>query len=207
MAITTQDIRKAATDTAYAAAGAADLAAEKLGQVVAEAPGRLEQLRKTDPKELGGRVSKQAKDAQAQVTAKVGELVGSLDGDLKKLGQTAQDLALQGVGQAVGLAARGGETFEKLAERGREAVRVWRGEEPAEVAEIPVATEPSDKPEEKAEAQAEEKAEKSGKAEKTEAKDGVKDEAEDDAKPAARKSGTRRTTAKKSDSAGATSDA
>ncbi|MBC2875026.1 MULTISPECIES: hypothetical protein [Streptomyces] len=185
MAITTQDIRKAATDTAYAAAGAADLAAEKLGQVVAEAPGRLEQLRKTDPKELGGRVGKQAKEAQAQVTAKVTGLVGSLDGDLKKLGQTAQDLALQGVGQAVGLAARGGETFEKLAERGREAVRVWRGEQPADVAEIPVATEPSDD------------AEAAGKEEK-EAKAATANQgAKDDAKPAARKSGTKRTAAAK----------
>ncbi|MER5781433.1 hypothetical protein ABT104_06835 [Streptomyces mobaraensis] len=199
MAITTQDIRKAATDTAYAAAGAADLAAEKLGQVVAEAPGRLEQLRKTDPKELGGRVSKQAKDAQAQVTAKVTGLVGSLDGDLKKLGQTAQDLALQGVGQAVGLAARGGETFEKLAERGREAVRVWRGEQPADVAEIPVATEPSD------EAEASGKDEASGK-EQTKADTAAADK---DAKPTARRSGTKRTAAaKKADDAGdAKSDA
>ncbi|MGK5639191.1 hypothetical protein ACSNOK_12925 [Streptomyces sp. URMC 126] len=201
MAITTQDIRKAATDTAYAAAGAADLAAEKLGQVVAEAPGRLEQLRQTDPKELGGRVSKQAKEAQAQVTAKVGEIVGALDGDLKKLGQTAQDLALQGVGQAVGLAARGGETFEKLAERGREAVRTWRGEQAAEVAEIPVATEPSAKPEKDEKAAKDEKAVKDEKADDA---DGKAEKAADGDKPAARKSGgTRKTAAKKSDDTGA----
>ncbi|MFI0741973.1 hypothetical protein ACH4PU_28475 [Streptomyces sp. NPDC021100] len=199
MAITTQDIRKAATDTAYAAAGAADLAAEKLGQVVAEAPGRLEQLRKTDPKELGGRVGKQAKEAQTQVTAKVTGLVGSLDGDLKKLGQTAQDLALQGVGQAVGLAARGGETFEKLAERGREAVRAWRGEQPADVAEIPVATEPSDQSATAGDSDETGKAAASEKADQSDAKD--------DAKPAARKSGTRRTAAKKADDTGAKSDA
>ncbi|WP_171171102.1 hypothetical protein [Streptomyces sp. I05A-00742] len=188
MAITTQDVLKAATDTAYAAAGAADLAAEKLGQAVVEAPGRLEQLRKTDPKELGDRVTKGAKEAQTQVTAKFGEIVGSLDGDLKKLGQNAQDLLLQGVGQAVGLAARGGETFEKLADRGREAVRTWRGEPAAEVTEIPVATEPADQA-----------AAEDAKGEK--AKDEKAAAADEDAKPAARKTGTRRsTTAKKAES-------
>ncbi|GAA3051168.1 hypothetical protein GCM10020000_35430 [Streptomyces olivoverticillatus] len=35
---TTQDIRKAATDTAFAAVGVADITAEKIGHLVAEAP-------------------------------------------------------------------------------------------------------------------------------------------------------------------------
>ncbi len=139
---TTQDIRKAAVDTAYAAAGAADLTAEKLGQLVADAPARFEQLRATDPKELGGRVTQQAKQVQTQVTAKFGEIVGTLDTDAKKLGRTAQDLALQGVGQVVAVAAQAGETFEKLAERGRTAVKTWRGEAAEEITEIAVAVEP-----------------------------------------------------------------
>ncbi|GAA2924476.1 hypothetical protein GCM10020221_20560 [Streptomyces thioluteus] len=183
MAIT-QDIRKAATDTAYAAAGAADLAAEKLGQVVAEAPARFEQLRRTDTKALGDRVSKGAKEAQDRVTAKVGEIVGTLDGDFKKLGQTVQDLALQGVGQAVGLAAKGGEAFDKLAERGREAVKTWNGEQPAkEAAEIPVATEPQ-----------EQAAAEDAKAEDAKAEDAAAEDAKAEDKPAAKKPAARRTT-------------
>ncbi|MBT2382388.1 hypothetical protein [Streptomyces sp. ISL-11] len=144
---TTQDIRKVATDTAYAAAGAADLTAEKIGQLVAEAPERFEQLKKTDPKAVQEKVTQRAKEAQATVTAKFSEIAGALDTDFKKLSQTAQDLALQGVGQAVGVAARAGEQYEKLAERGREAVKTWRGEAAEEVADIAVAIEPeSDKP-------------------------------------------------------------
>ncbi|QLE73358.1 hypothetical protein FGW37_18790 [Streptomyces rectiverticillatus] len=142
MAITTQDIRNAATDTAYAAAGAADLTAEKLGQLLTEAPERFEQLKKTDPKVVQERVARQAKEAQATLTAKFTEIVGSLDSDVKNLGQTAQDLALKGVGQAVGYAAAAGEQFEKLAERGRTAVKQWRGDVADEFQDIAVAIEP-----------------------------------------------------------------
>ncbi|MFE5867552.1 hypothetical protein ACFQ6V_02730 [Streptomyces roseifaciens] len=142
MAITTQDIRNAATDTAYAAAGAADLTAEKLGQLITEAPERIEQLKKTDPKAVQERVARQAKEAQATLTAKFTEIVGSLDSDVKNLGQTAQDLALKGVGQAVGYAAAAGEQFEKLAERGRTAVKQWRGDVADEFQDIAVAIEP-----------------------------------------------------------------
>ncbi|MBH1936172.1 hypothetical protein I5Q34_18160 [Streptomyces sp. AV19] len=191
---TTQDIRKAATDTAYAAAGLADLTAEKLGQVVADAPAKFEQLRRTDPKALGDRVTKGAKEAQDKVTAKVGEIVGTLDGDFKKFGQTVQDLALQGVGQAVGLAAKGGEAFDKLAERGREAVKTWNGEQPAnEAAEIPVATEPQEQAAaEDAKAAEDVKATEDGKT----AEDS---KAEEDDKPAAKKAAPRRTTARKAE--------
>ncbi|MEU7107656.1 hypothetical protein ABZ951_21775 [Streptomyces sp. NPDC046215] len=139
---TTQDIRKVATDTAYAAAGAADLTAEKIGQLVAEAPERFGQLRKTDPKAVQEKVTLRAKEAQATVSAKFTVLAEALDSDLKKLSQTAQDLALQGVGQAVGYAARAGEQYEKLAERGRVAVKTWRNEAAEEVTEIAVAIEP-----------------------------------------------------------------
>ncbi|MEU5430502.1 hypothetical protein AB0H73_33560 [Streptomyces olivoreticuli] len=139
---TTQDLRKAATDTAYAAAGLADFTAEKLGQAVAEAPERFEQLRNTDPKALQEKVTQRAKETQATVTAKFTEIVSTFDSDAKKLGQSAQDLLLQGVGQAVGYAAKAGEQYEKFAERGRVAVKTWRGEAAEEVADIAVAIEP-----------------------------------------------------------------
>lgn len=143
---TTQDIRKAATDTAFAAAGVADITAEKIGHLVAEAPGRFEQLRNTDPKALGEKVTQRAKETQATVTTKVTAFVGTLDTDVKKLGQTAQEIALQGVGQAVTVAAKAGETFDKLAERGRTAVQNWRGEAAEELNEIAVAVEPTTEP-------------------------------------------------------------
>ncbi len=139
---TTQDLRKAATDTAYAAAGLADFTAEKIGQAVAEAPERFEQLRNTDPKTLQEKVTQRAKETQATVTAKFTEIVSTFDNDAKKLGQSAQDLLLQGVGQAVGYAAKAGEQYEKFAERGRVAVKTWRGEAAEEVADIAVAIEP-----------------------------------------------------------------
>ncbi|MEV4504855.1 hypothetical protein [Streptomyces klenkii] len=142
MAITTQDIRNAATDTAYAAAGAADLTAEKIGQFITEAPERFEKLKKTDPKAVGERAKQQAKEAQAALTTKFSEVVGSLDSDVKNLGQTVQDFALKGVGQAVGYAAVAGEQFEKLTERGRVAVKQWRGEVADEFQDIAVAIEP-----------------------------------------------------------------
>ncbi|MBB4892045.1 gas vesicle protein [Streptomyces olivoverticillatus] len=143
---TTQDIRKAATDTAFAAAGVADITAEKIGHLVAEAPSRFEQLRNTDPKALGEKVTQRAKETQATVTTKVTAFVGTLDTDVKKLGQTAQEIALQGVGQAVTVAAKAGETFDKLAERGRTAVQNWRGEAAEELNEIAVAVEPATEP-------------------------------------------------------------
>ncbi|MEU1816402.1 hypothetical protein ABZ543_14555 [Streptomyces roseifaciens] len=194
MAITTQDIRNAATDTAYAAAGAADLTAEKLGQLITEAPERIEQLKKTDPKAVQERVARQAKEAQATLTAKFTEIVGSLDSDVKNLGQTAQDLALKGVGQAVGYAAAAGEQFEKLAERGRTAVKQWRGDVADEFQDIAVAIEPE------AETKTETKAAEpeAGKAaeDKTAADDAAPDDAGD--KPAAaRKAPAKKTAAAK----------
>lgn len=180
MAIT-QDIRKAAIDNGYAAAGALDLGAEKIGQFVTEAPGRLEQLRKTDPKALGERVTKGAKEAQEQITTKATAFFGSLDTDVKKLGQTGQDLLLQGVGLAVAGVAKAGETRDRLAERGREAVKTWRGEQGGEAREIPVATEPG----------TDEPAPRTGAAE---------DKAEEPAaKPAARRAATRKPAARKTD--------
>ncbi|MFI8944706.1 hypothetical protein [Streptomyces syringium] len=185
-----QDIRKAATDTAYAAAGAADLTAEKIGQLVNEAPERIEKLRKTDPKAVQEKVTQQAKEVQTTVSTKFTEIIGTLDTDVKKLGQTAQDLALQGVGQAVGLAAAAGEKFEQLADRGRGAVKTWRGEAAEEVAEIAVAIEPDSEPQTDGQA---------AKGEQTEAAQASDATAQDDTKPTAKKPTARKPAAKKAD--------
>ncbi|MFJ9853637.1 hypothetical protein [Streptomyces sp. NPDC101150] len=146
MAIT-DDLRKTVTDATplYALAGAADLAAEKLGEVPAfvekiraEAPKRFEAVRATDPKDVQDRLAKQAKDAQE----KLAELLGSLDGDLKKLRDQAQDIALQGLGRAAEAAVQVRETYDELAERGRGAVDSWRGQTADHVEELAVAIEP-----------------------------------------------------------------
>ncbi|MCC3767888.1 hypothetical protein [Streptomyces sp. UNOC14_S4] len=181
---TTQDIRKVTVDTLYAAAGLADFTKEKVEQAVADAPGRIEQLRKTDPKALQQKVTQRAKDTQATVTAKFTEIVGTIDTDRKKIGQTAQDLLLQGVGQAVGYAAKAGEQYEKFAERGRVAVKTWRGEGEDQAVDITVAREP-----EPAAADAEAKP-----ATETEAQGG-----DDTKSAAARKPAARRTAPKKTD--------
>ncbi|MEU1377919.1 hypothetical protein ABZ442_30345 [Streptomyces triculaminicus] len=196
MAIT-QDIRKAATDTAYAAAGAADLTAEKIGQLVVEAPERIEKLRNTDPKALGDRFTQRAKQVQTQVTTKAGEIAGTLDADAKKLGQAAQDLTLQAVGQAVALAAQAGEKFEELAERGREAVKTWRGEAAEELSEIAVAVEPDSDEQAARDKQAKDEQAKDESAAKQE----PAAEGDADAKPAGRKTPARKpaATAKKAD--------
>ncbi|MEV0371007.1 hypothetical protein AB0I10_14415 [Streptomyces sp. NPDC050636] len=147
MAINTDDLRKVLTDTTplYALAGATDLAAEKLGEVPQlvekiriEAPKRFESVRATDPKDVQERVTKQAKDAQE----KLNELLGSLDGDLKKFREQAQELALQGVGRAAEVAVRARETYDELAERGRGAVQTWRGQAADQAEELAVAIEP-----------------------------------------------------------------
>lgn len=61
-------------------------------QLRAEAPERIEAVRNTDPKAVQERVTTQAREAQATVQAKVTEVFGTLDTDLKKWGETAQDL-------------------------------------------------------------------------------------------------------------------
>ncbi|MER5974018.1 hypothetical protein ABT112_30615 [Streptomyces sp. NPDC002055] len=150
MAIT-DDLRKTLTDPTplYAAAGTADLAAEKLKEVPAllekfraEAPERIAAVRSTDPKAVQERVTKQAKEAQVTIQGKVNEVLGSLDSDLKKFGQNAQDFALQGVGRAAEYAVKARETYDELAERGQRAVKTWRGDAAEEITEIAVAVEP-----------------------------------------------------------------
>ncbi|MGQ4485363.1 hypothetical protein LRE75_35350 [Streptomyces sp. 372A] len=150
MAIT-DDLRKTLTDPTplYFAAGTADLAVRQarkvpalLEQLRAEAPERIEAVRNTDPKAVQERVTEQAREAQAVLQAKVTEVIGAFDTDLKKIGENAQDLALRGVGVAAEYAVRARETYEKVAERGERTVRTWRGETADEIVEIAVVVEP-----------------------------------------------------------------
>ncbi len=147
MAIT-DDLRKTLTDPTplYFAAGTADLAVQQakkvpalLEQLAAEAPARIDAVRNTDPKAVQEKVTVQAKEAQAKVT----EVIGSFDSDLKKLGESAQDLALRSVGVAAEYAVKAREAYEKVAEHGEQTVRTWRGEAAEEITEIAVAVEPA----------------------------------------------------------------
>ncbi|MCM2577329.1 hypothetical protein [Streptomyces meridianus] len=149
MAIT-EDLRKTLTDPTplYAAAGTADLAAEKLKEVPAlidklraEAPERIAAVRTADRKAMQERMTKQAKEAQATVQGKLNEVFGTLDTDIKKLREQAQGLALQGVGRAAEYAVKARETYDELAERGRGAVQNWRGEAAERVEDVAVAIE------------------------------------------------------------------
>jgi hypothetical protein len=122
----------------YAVAGTADLAAEKLREVPAlfvklreQAPGQIEKIRSTDPKAVQGKVSAGAKDAQTKLTETYREIdlkAFKEMPDFKKLGESVQDLALQGVGVATGYAVKARETYDELAVRGKGAVASWRGE-------------------------------------------------------------------------------
>ncbi|MEU9622403.1 MULTISPECIES: hypothetical protein [unclassified Streptomyces] len=150
MAIT-DDLRKTLTDPTplYFAAGTADIAVEQarkvpalIEQLRAEAPERIEAVRNTDPKAVQEKVASQAKEAQATVQAKVTEVIGSFDSDLRKLGESAQDLALRSLGVAAEYAVRARETYEKVAERGEQTVKNWRGETADEIVEIAVVVEP-----------------------------------------------------------------
>ncbi|MFG3430215.1 hypothetical protein [Streptomyces californicus] len=159
MAIT-DELRKTLTDPTplYFAAGTADLAVQQalkipalIEQLRAEAPERIDAVRNTDPKAVQEKVTTQAKEAQATVQAKVTEVFGSFDSaDLKKLGETAQDLALRSVGVAAEYAIKARETYEKVAEHGEQTVRTWRGETADEIVEIAAVIEADPKSEPKA---------------------------------------------------------
>ncbi|MFE5615094.1 hypothetical protein [Streptomyces sp. NPDC056470] len=133
----------------YFAAGTADLAVQQakkvpglIEQIAAEAPARIDAVRNTDPKAVQEKVTDRAKEAQATVQSKLAEVVGTLDTDLKKLGETAQDLALRSVGVAAEYAVKAREKYEEVAAHGEEAVRAWRGEVAEEITEIAVVVEP-----------------------------------------------------------------
>lgn len=159
MAIT-DDLRKTLTDPTplYFAAGTADLAVQQarkvpalIEQLRAEAPERIDAVRNTDPKAVQEKVTTQAKEAQATVQAKVTEVFGSLDAaDLKKLGESAQDLALRSVGVAAEYAIKARETYEKVAGHGEQTVRTWRGETAEEIVEIATVVEAEPRPKPKA---------------------------------------------------------
>lgn len=115
-------------------------------QLRAEAPERFEAVRSTDPKAVQEKVSTQAREAQASVQARVTEVIGSFDTDLRKLGETAQDLALRGIGVAAEYAVRAREAYEKVAERGEQSVKAWRGEAADEIVEIAAVVESESTP-------------------------------------------------------------
>ncbi|MFJ4779438.1 hypothetical protein [Streptomyces sp. NPDC088762] len=155
------DLKKTLTDPTplYFAAGTADLAVQQakkvpglIEQLRAEAPARIEAVKNTDPKVVQEKAREAAREAQEAVSAKVAEVLGAIDP--KKLGETAQDLALRGVGVAAEYAVRAKETYDKVAEHGEQAVRAWRGEVSEEIVEIAVAVEPKSETEPKTESEA-----------------------------------------------------
>jgi len=194
MAIT-DDLRKTFSDPTplYFAAGTADLAIQQakkvpgiVEQLRAEAPARIDAVRGIDPNAVQEKASARAKEAQETIQTKVNGFIGTLDTDLKKIGETAQDFALRSVGVAAEYAVKARETYEKVAERGEQTVKTWRGEAAEEIEELAVAVEPKPKPEPvevKAEKPAEAKAEPAP-AKKTAAKKA----------PAARKTTAKKTT-------------
>jgi hypothetical protein len=157
MAIT-DDLRKTLSDPTplYFAAGTADLALQQakkvpglVEQLRAEAPARIEAVRNTDPKTVQEKAqarakeaSARAKEAQESLQTKVGSFISTLDGDLKKIGESAQDFALRSVGVAAEYAVKARETYEKVAEHGEQAVKTWRGEAAEEIEELAIAVEP-----------------------------------------------------------------
>ncbi|MFK0151122.1 hypothetical protein ACIQVL_25755 [Streptomyces sp. NPDC090499] len=156
MAIT-DDLRKTLSDPTplYFAAGTADLALQQakkvpalVEQLRAEAPARIEAVRKADPKAVQEKAAARAKEAgvkakeaQASLQTKVNDFIVSLDGDLKKLGESAQDFALRQVGVAAEYAVKARETYEKVAEHGEQAVKTWRGEAADEIEDLAIAVE------------------------------------------------------------------
>ncbi|MBV1945930.1 hypothetical protein [Streptomyces sp. BV129] len=154
MAIT-DDLRKTFSDPTplYFAAGTADLAIRQVRKVPslveqlrAEAPARIEQVRGTDPKVVQERATARAKEAQETIQTKVNGFIGTLDVDLKKVGETAQDLALRGVGVAAEYAVKAREAYEKVAEHGEQAVKTWRGDAAEEIEEFAIAVEGQPEP-------------------------------------------------------------
>ncbi|WP_436738091.1 hypothetical protein [Streptomyces sp. BBFR102] len=144
MAIT-DDLRKTLSESRplYFAAGTADLAVrqarkvpELIEQLRAEAPERIEAVRNTDPKVVQDKAAARAKEAQETVQGKVNEVFAVLDTDLRKLGESAQGLALRSVGVAAEYAVKAKEAYDKVADHGEQAVRTWRGESAEGVVQV-----------------------------------------------------------------------
>ncbi|GAB2993736.1 hypothetical protein GCM10023080_070090 [Streptomyces pseudoechinosporeus] len=196
MAIT-DDLRKTFSDPTplYFAAGTADLAFQQakkvptiVEQIRTEAPSRIEAVKQIDPNAVQEKAATRAKEAQETLQSKVTEFISTLDTDLKKIGETAQDFALRGVGVAAEYAVKARETYEKVAEHGEQTVKTWRGEAAEEIEELAAAVEPKPEPAEAAEAKDEKPAE--AKSEPAEAKK----TAPAKKAPAARKSTAKKTT-------------
>ncbi|MEU2059515.1 hypothetical protein [Streptomyces sp. NPDC013455] len=156
MAIT-DDLRKTLSDPTplYFAAGTADLAIQQAKKVPAlveqlrsEAPARIEAVRNTDPKAVQEKAAARAREAQENLQTKVTEIIGGLD--VRKLGESAQDFALRGVGIAAEYAVKARETYEKVAEHGEQAVKTWRGEAAEEIEELAIVVEGKAEPAEAA---------------------------------------------------------
>jgi heparin binding hemagglutinin HbhA len=194
MAIT-EDLRKTFSNPTplYFAAGTADLALQQakkvptiVEQIRTEAPSRIEAVKQIDPNAVQEKATTRAKEAQETLQSKVTEFISTLDTDLKKIGETAQDFALRGVGVAAEYAVKARETYEKVAEHGEQTVKTWRGEAAEEIEELAVAVEPKPEPAEVAEAKGEKPAE--AKSEPAAAKKSA---------PAKKAPAARKTTAKK----------
>ncbi|MGW6060681.1 hypothetical protein [Streptomyces sp. NPDC055189] len=145
------DLRNTLTDTtpAYFVVGTADLAFQQakkvpgaIEQLIAEAPARFDAVRNTDTKAVQDKAVARAKEAQTTIQARVSELLGTLDTDLKKLSESAQGFALSSVGVAAEYAVKAREKYEEVAEHGEQAVKTWRGEAAEEINELAVAVEP-----------------------------------------------------------------
>ncbi|MFD6291040.1 hypothetical protein [Streptomyces sp. NPDC060205] len=154
MAIT-DDLRKTLSDPTplYFAAGTADLAIQQakkvpgiVEQLRAEAPARIDAVRGIDPNAVQEKATARAKEAQATIQTRVNGFISTLDTDLKKIGETAQDIALRGVGVAAEYAVKARETYEKVAEHGEQTVKTWRGEAAEEIEELAIAVEPNPEP-------------------------------------------------------------
>ncbi|WP_018548441.1 hypothetical protein [Streptomyces sp. LaPpAH-108] len=154
MAIT-DDLRKTFSDPTplYFAAGTADLAIQQAKKVPAlveqlrtEAPATIDKVRATDPKEVQAKATARAKEAQEGLQSRLNQLLGTLDVDIKKLGESAQDLALRGVGVAAEYAVKARETYEKVAEHGEQAVKTWRGDAAEEIEDLAIAVEGAPEP-------------------------------------------------------------
>ncbi|MCX4666117.1 hypothetical protein OG453_05480 [Streptomyces sp. NBC_01381] len=157
------DLYKTLSDPtpAYFAAGTADLAYQQakkvpglIEQLIAEAPARFDAVRNTDTKAVQDKAATRAKEAQETIQTKVTEFIGTLDTDLKKLGESAQDLALRSVGVAAEYAVKAREKYEEVAEHGEQAVKTWRGEAADEISELAEAVEPDASEPKPAESQA-----------------------------------------------------
>jgi len=209
MAIT-DDLRKTLTTTtpAYFVAGSADLAFQQakkvpaiVEQLIAEAPSRFEAVRNADTKAVQDKAAARAKEAQETIQAKVTEVLGTIDTDLKKLGETAQDLALRGVGVAAELAVKAREKYDEVAEHGEQTVKTWRGEAAEDIFDFAETVEPDPEPNPEPAPAKKPAAKKSTAAKSTAAKSTVAKPATakpaDDAKPAADTSAASKTTAKK----------